>query len=428
MRREYRVVFEAGEIDEALDVEAARKATSFRLPGFRPGHVPIHIVRRSLRPDAIKSVLESLVSKACDSIVREAGVSGLAAGPAYRYETPYESGRDVEVTVFVDVAPAFELKPYELKVTEIIPDVREETVDERISSLMKALPLREDAEDGYTVKPLDHVAYKAVCYVDGRESKKRSFQDEMVIPENPTGDVSFILGFVGKRVGEKFEYVTPSNAKLRYEIFIRSIEKTILGATPEEYAEKQGYGELDSLRATTRSVIENEINGSAYLYHKNQVLEALAAQYQFDLPDTIIETEMRSVLAEIRRELKEERHMNPQSEEPFKTDEELREEYIDVVRKRVLLGYVLNKVAMVEGIVATDEELRYAIEAELGKNPVIRSSIIRHYSENPAAITYKRAEIVERKVISFLMSKANTTKIKKTKEEVEAMVEELLKE
>jgi hypothetical protein len=61
-------------------------------------------------------------------------------------------------------------------------------------------------------------------------------------------------------------------------------------------------------------------------------------------------------------------------------------------------------------------------------NPSAADAIIRFYAENEGALVYRRAEIMERKVVLFLLSVANVTEEKKTKKEVDELVEKLLED
>ena len=106
----------------------------------------------------------------------------------------------------------------------------------------------------------------------------------------------------------------------------------------------------------------------------------------------------------------------------------MKKEYADIVRKRVLLGYVLNKIAKEEKITATEKEIQQAIIAEINSNPNMAQIIVDYYSKNPEAVAYKKAEIIEYKVISFLISKAKTTEVEKTKKEIDEIVNKLLED
>ncbi|MBQ2177295.1 MAG: hypothetical protein II453_20345, partial [Alphaproteobacteria bacterium] len=66
--------------------------------------------------------------------------------------------------------------------------------------------------------------------------------------------------------------------------------------------------------------------------------------------------------------------------------------------------------------------------AEIYKNPMHAQNIIDYYKRNPGALDFKKAEVLERKVIEFLLTKTTGKEVKKTKAEMEKILDELLKE
>ncbi|MDR1609243.1 MAG: trigger factor [Holosporales bacterium] len=428
MSYEYKVTLLASTIESAVMSAVQKRARTLKMNGFRPGRVPLNVVRKTTEREIIPGILETLISEACDAVVKESGIAILATRPTYRIDSQYVRNKDLVITVFLDEAPNIEVKPYEFSMTKIVSDVKDEDVEDNLQDLMKTAPAYQDATDGYVVKPLDAVKYFATCYVDGVESKKRSFEDGVRLPASIQEDAEFLNGFVGKAVGESFDFTPATEDNVTYKIRITSVREALTNLTPGEYAEKHGFKDAEELKVALRQRLEDEITSQAYLYHKHQILEAITDQYDFELPQKVVENERLNVIAEVRRDMEHEKKDNPDAVIEEKTDDEIGEEYDDVVRKRVLLGYVLSAIAKKEGIVVTDRELQDAIGEEIDMNPSMADAIIEFYSENEWALVYKRAEILERKVVSFLLSVASVTEEKKTKKEVDRLIEKLLED
>ncbi|MDR2458526.1 MAG: trigger factor [Holosporales bacterium] len=428
MSHEYKVTILADAIESAVTSAVQKRARTLRMNGFRPGRVPLNIVRNTVEGEIVPGILEAMISEACDVAVKESDIAILATKPTYRIDSQYVRNKDLEITVFIDEAPNVEIKPYEFSMTKIVPDVEDEEVEANLQDLMKTAPAYQDATEGYVIKPLDVVRYSATCYVNGVESKNRTFEDSVKLPGSIQGDAAFLGGFVGRVVGESFDFTPPTEDNITYKICITSIQEALTSLTPDEYAEKHGFKDAEELKVALRQRLEDEIRSQAYLYHKNQILEAITDQYNFELPQKIVENERVNVIAEVRRDMEQEKKDNPEAAIEEKTDEELGQEYDDVVRKRVLLGYVLSSIAKREGIVVTDRELQNAIKEEIDMNPSLADAIIEFYSKNEGALVYKQAEIMERKVVSFLLSVASVTEEKKTKKEVDELIEKLLED
>ena len=426
MKHEYKVVFTADEIEKEIVKAVEERAKTFKMQGFRPGHVPLNIVRNSVENSVIKDVFENLISKACDEIIKESKAQDLASRPVYKFENNYEKGKDVNLTLTIEAAPDFELKSCEIEITKILPKVSKEEVEEARKNLMLSSPIYDKAEDGYAIKAQDEVSYRAVCYNQGVESKKKSFQNTVTIPDVIPEGAEFLEKFVGKKVKDSFDFVPATDKDLTYKVTVKSIKKALSDISPEDYAAKRGFKDLAELDGAIKEKLENDINAKAFLYHKNQILESLGNIYNFELPKGVVEQEMQSVIASVKKDIADAEKKGEKIEK--KSDEELIKEYSDVVNKRVLLGYVLNKIAKQEGIFATDREVQSVIMSEINRNPSMANIMIEYYSKNPGAVAYKKAEIIEHKVVSHLVSKAKITDVEKTMKEVEEIVEKLLED
>lgn len=427
MSFEYKVTFLAKEIESNIEKEVEKRAKTFKMQGFRPGHVPLNIVRSNVENSVIKDVLENLISEACKSVIKDAKVQDLASKPTYKFENKYEKGKDLNLTMFIEVAPSFELHPYEMEITKVLPKVSEKEINDATETLMKTSPIYEKAEFGYQVKSKDEVSYRADCYNKGVESKKKSFSNNIIIPDVIPEDAEFLKNFVGKKVGESFDFVPATDKNLTYKITVKSIRKALTDLSVEEFAKKRNFKDVKEMQDAIKEKLEADINNQAFIYHKNQILEKLEKEYKFDLPQGILDQEMNSVLKNVKQEA--EAAAKKEGKKPeIKSDEELKKEYADIVRKRVLLGYVLNKIAKEEKITATEKEIQQAIIAEINSNPNMAQIIVDYYSKNPEAVAYKKAEIIEYKVISFLISKAKTTEVEKTKKEIDEIVNKLLED
>ena len=427
MSFEYKVTFLAKEIESNIEKEVEKRAKTFKMQGFRPGHVPLNIVRSNVENSVIKDVLENLISEACKSVIKDAKVQDLASKPTYKFEDRYEKGKDLNLTMFIEVAPSFELRPYEMEITKVLPKVSEKEINDATETLMKTSPIYEKAEFGYQVKSKDEVSYRADCYNKGVESKKKSFSNNIIIPDVIPEDAEFLKNFVGKKVGESFDFIPATDKNLTYKITVKSIRKALTDLSVEEFAKKRNFKDVKEMQDAIKEKLEADINNQAFIYHKNQILEKLEKEYKFDLPQGILDQEMNSVLKNVKQEA--EAAAKKEGKKPeIKSDEELKKEYADIVRKRVLLGYVLNKIAKEEKITATEKEIQQAIIAEINSNPNMAQIIVDYYSKNPEAVAYKKAEIIEYKVISFLISKAKTTEVEKTKKEIDEIVNKLLED
>ncbi|MBQ3946732.1 MAG: trigger factor [Alphaproteobacteria bacterium] len=430
LRHEYDVVISAEDIENRIVEIVKDKAKTYKMQGFRPGHVPLNIVRSSVEAKATKEALDALISNASRAVVKESKVVRLATNPMYKLKGQYEKGKDLGLTLYFDESPSFELKSYDLKIEKIVPNVTQQDVDEAIKRTMDASPVYEKTAPDYVVKPKDMVSYQATCYNNGVESKKKSFSNAVIIPDVIPEGAEFLGKFIGKKVGESFDFVPATDKNLKYKIELKSIEQAMTDITPEDYAKRKGLSGKKVLEDTIKEQMENEINDLAYIYHKSQILEQFSKDYKFDIPQEVFDREMGIAIATYKREEGSDAPISKptQKAEKKKSDEEIRKELKDVVNKRCILGYVLNRISEKEKITITEADINAALNAEIYKNPMHAQNIIDYYKRNPGALDFKKAEVLERKVIEFLLTKTTGKEVKKTKAEMEKILDELLKE
>ncbi|MBQ8651010.1 MAG: trigger factor [Alphaproteobacteria bacterium] len=433
MSFEYKINFTAAEIEEALDKKVAEKAKNFKMQGFRKGHVPLNIVKQNVINSVLGDVLENLINKACDSVIREKKIEELASRPSYKFDKQYEYGKDAEVVITIDSAPLFDLKPYEFEIDKVTPKITEEDVEASFKEFLAANPVYDDVSESYVIQPGDQVKYSAKCYNKGTYSKKKSFGNTVIIPNVIPEGAEFLENFAGKKVGEEFDFVPATNKNLTYKITIKSIQKEVKGLSMKEYAEKKGIKEVDTLVNYIKQKLENKFNSQSYLYHKNQILEILTSQYSFDIPQKIFDQEMQTVIATVNKDyedkLKAAEKDSTIKVPEKKTEEQLKEEYSDTVKKRVILGYILNKIARKENVTVSDKELIAAIQFEADNSPYMSQHILNYYRNNQQALAFKRAELVEYKVMNLLINKSKAKTTKELKQnEIDEIVKKLMEE
>jgi trigger factor len=428
-RHEYKVILKASDIEDWIEKVVSKRAKTYKMQGFRPGHVPLDIVRKNIETAILPDVFGEMINEACQTIIKEIGATGIATSPTYRFEENYENGKDAKVMIFIEAVPDFELKEFNGTIEKIAPLIREEDIKAAQESLIKTIPILEKAERGYVIKPGDDVSYSAQCFVNGVPSKKKSFENSVFIPANLPENAGFLRDFIGKKIGESFDFYPDESEGIVYRFTIKSIKRALLDLSFEEYAKRRNFKSAKELKEVIIKALKNDVNKATFVYHKQQILNILAKEYNFDLPKSIVEQETKNVIARIRQEIERERAQGEATDEDLKkTDEDFALEYGDLIKKRVLLGYILNKFAKKYGITVSNEEIKNAIAIEASRNSAHTHDIIQYYTKHPAAVEYLRAEIVEMKVVTLLIDLAGGKETEKTKEEVEQLVDNILEQ
>jgi trigger factor len=429
MRYDYRVVLSANEVDERIVEAVGKKAKTFKMHGFRPGRVPFNIVRKNVESSILPKVLEELASDACKSVVKEIGSAEIAVPPTYKFVSQYKSGQGIVLEVIVETAPEFELHEFKCVLNKVVPNIRDEDVLAQKKSIMDNFPVFKKTNKEYSIQCGDEISYTVKCYVNGTEDKKGGYSNALRLPVELPEEEVFLKRFIGLKVHEFFEHSSVKNPAEMLIITITSIRERLNDLTDEQYVSESGLVSLDEFDRMARLSVELGINRLAFIYHKQQILDVLSNEYAFDLPETVVRQETKNVVANIRRELEREKIDGTVDKADLtKTNDDFAAEYEPIIKKRVLLGYVLNKFARKYGITASFEEVETAIVTSAKLNNQDLRLVEEFYAKNPAAIAYKRAEIIEEKVITHLLSLAEGHELQKTEKEINELVEKILED
>jgi trigger factor len=141
---------------------------------------------------------------------------------------------------------------------------------------------------------------------------------------------------------------------------------------------------------------------------KRQLLDALALDYNFDVPQSMVNSEFEAIWNQLQQALK----TNDDREAVLGDDkdlseEKLKDEYRAIAVRRVRLGLVLAEIGKKENITVTPEELREAVLNEARKYPGQEKQVFDFYSKNPQALVQLRAPVFEEKVVDYIFNTVN---------------------
>ena len=185
----------------------------------------------------------------------------------------------------------------------------------------------------------------------------------------------------------------------------------------DELAEQAGMESMGDLRQKIKDRIVQEFEQVARQRQKRQLLDALDEQYDFDLPESLVDSEFESIW---EQHLEEQKRLQESEEEPEeeKSEEEWRKDYMALAKRRVRLGLVLSEFGDKHEIQVGEQELRSAIMQRAQQFPGQAQQVFQFFQQNPQAIENLRAPLFEEKVIDFLLELTKVTEKDVSKEEL----------
>ncbi len=415
LKREYKITVEADVIDSKLDEKLKQLAGRIRLPGFRPGKVPVGHLRK-LHGDALMGeVLEETVNDTTRQTLEKNELR-----PAMRPNieiTSFERGSDLEYQLSVEVLP--EIVPGDLSTVKLerqTAPVGDGDIEEALKRIADGQKAYKAAAKTYKAKKDDAVVIDFLGKRDGEPFEGGTAEDyELVLGSN-----ALIPGFedqlIGAKTGEKRDVnVTfPENygsADLAgkdavFEVTVKEVKKPVDVAIDDELAQKIGLENLEQLRERLKEQVAADYNRVSRMKLKRAMLDQLADMHDFPVPEGMVEMEFNQIWQDFEASLKQDGKTLETAEKP---EDEMRKEYREIAVRRVRLGLLLSNIGDTNEITVTAEELNRAIMMEAQRFPGQERRVFEFYQKNPDAMQQVRAPIFEEKVIDFILDKAEVT-------------------
>ena len=431
LKRHFTVTIPAGELASDMDTRLAEVGRTVRIPGFRPGKVPMTLLRKKYGP----SVLGEVVENAVDNGARQA-IADNDLRPALRPEiaiTSYKEGGDLEFTVQVEVLPEVQVKNLgDLKLERPVAEVADEVVDEALDRIASRRETTEAAPKTHKAKSGDVVTIDFDGSVDGVafDGGKAEGYDLKL------GSNSFIPGFedqlIGVKAGQKTEVKVTFPADYGAEhlagkdavfaINVHGVKTAKPAAVDDELAKQLGLEDIAALRKSVKEEIERDYASMSRAHLKRHLLDALAEGHDFGVPEGMVNLEFDAIWKQVEEDRKQGR-VDPSDE--GKSDDELKKEYRDIAERRVRLGLLLSEVGRTNNVQISQDDLNRAVMTEARNYPGQEHLVIQYYQKNAEAREALRAPIFEEKVVDFIIELAKVTDKKVSVDDLRADPDEV---
>ncbi|RZI46735.1 trigger factor [Candidatus Finniella inopinata] len=195
----------------------------------------------------------------------------------------------------------------------------------------------------------------------------------------------------------------------------------------DEFAKKFACENLEALRAKIEETLKRDYDHLARLYCKRHLLDALADDYTFDLPEAMVKSEFDAIWGRLEKEManaKENGDLSP--EEADKPMKDYEEEYRQIASRRVRLGLVVAEVAKKNNISLSPEMVRDLMVQEAMRYPGEEQEVVKYYRSHPEMIEHLTGPALEDKVVDFIVSKADVKKMDITFKELQKKLKGIL--
>ena len=438
LKREFEIVLPAQDLSSRMDGQLNEMQAKAKIKGFRPGKVPMTHLKRLYGRSVMAEVLQQAVGEARtkmieDNKLRVAGEPRFDVdGDSNVLERALEAKGDLKFKVALEVLPKVEVgKLDDIAIEKLVADVPDEEVDRVIGLIADQNRTYEPKGAGAVAASGDKATIDFVGKVDDETFEGGTGNDiDLVLGSN-----SFIPGFedqiAGMGVGESrtiavtfpadYGAAQLAGKPANFGVTLKAIAAPNALAIDDEFAKGFGMDGLDKLKETVRGNIERDYGLASRAKWKRSLLDALDKRYDFELPQGLVDQEFEQIWRQVEAEQK-------QSGKSFAdedtTEDAARADYRKIAERRVRLGLVLAEIGEEAGVKVSQEEMTQALMERVRQYPGEEKQAYDFFRNNPQMMAQIQAPIFEDKVVDHIVSKAQVTERKVSREELTAVDED----
>ena len=409
-------------VQKEIDSRIRQIAKNVRMPGFRPGKVPLKMVTQQYAGQVEAEVLSDKVGKQFFDIsraenLRVAGQPSFspkegAAADAYAFDATFEVYPEVTIA---DVSTA--------EVERSVTTISEAEVDRTLDILRKQrvhYHVRGEAgEQGdggadTAAQSGDRVTVDFVGKIDDVAFQGGTAEDFVFVLGEARMLPEFEQAATGLKAGEtrEFDLKFPDDYQgkevagktAQFTITMKKVEWPRLPEIDADFAKSLGIadGDLTKMRAEIKENLEREAKRRTQAIVKNQVMDALLKLAELDVPKALIEQDQERLVEMARQDLAQ-RGIPDAANAPIPA-----EMFKEQAERRVKLGLVLAELVKANNLEAKPEQIRAEVE-EFAKSYEDPKEVIRWYYSNKQRLAEMEAYVVESNVVEFVLGKAKVT-------------------
>lgn len=397
--RRLKVAVPAEDVEKEFSSRLVKLSKQVRMPGFRPGKVPLKMVEAQYGEDLMQEVAGELIQ----SSLREAiGREGLRPAGSPRVQPQsIARGKQLEYTADIDLYP--EIKKLDLadvKIERPVATVADEDVERTIETIRRQRAtwstVARESRSGDRV----HIDFSGK--LNGEEFGGGSAKNFPLVLGTGALIEDLEAGLVGAKAGEtrnlavKFpaDYRHPKLAGQRvdFEVKVREVAEAVLPEVDAELAKQLGIadGDVARLRAETRGNLEREAVARSRAVVRARVLKALLDANPFEAPAGLVEDEANHM-----------RQLDQMARRPAESDEVYRTR----ARTRVILGLILGEIIRAKGLRVDAARVRARIE-EMAAEYESPEEFVQWYYEKPERLAEVESLVMEERIVEEMLATA----------------------
>jgi len=392
-------------INDRIGARLIELSKTVNIKGFRPGKVPVDVLKRQFGKAVYGEVLEKVLKETSNKALEEKKIK-VAGQPKLDLKS-YGEGKDLNYTLEVDELPSIKIQSLEsISFTDYEVNITEKETKKRIEDIAKNQNNFKEKKENESAQDGDLIVFDYNATIENQTFEGGEGKNTQIV----LGKDLFIKGFDKQLIGSKKNQVTEAvvslpenypkkefaNKKANFKCKILNIKKPEEIKIDDEFAKNLGAKDLNNLKELITKQIQNQYKMNLDVLSKEKILDQIEKLHKIDLPDNLVQQELTLISQGLKKE----------------DAEKNKKESEKIARKRIKLGLILNEFGEKNNLKVEEQELKNAIQKQVQSMPGQEKQVLEYYQKNPSAAASLRGSIYEEKIVNLIKEKSK--KIKKT--------------
>lgn len=404
LERRMQVQVPAARVEKAIEDRLQTMSRTVRLKGFRPGKVPVKVVRQQFGQQVRNEVLGDVMQQSFNEAI---GQQKLIPAANPRIEpVDLAQGQDLKYNAVFEVMPEVQLKGVEsLAVAKPTVEVATADIDAMIENLRKQRPTYAAVER--ESRDTDRVTADFLGTLDGVAFDGGKGENVQIVLGAGRMLPDFEAGLKGMRAGEtktidvkfpdNYQAANLAGKTAQFALTAKTVEEQQLPEVNDEFCTHYGVmeGGVAQLRKEVEENMRQELAQTIRNRLKTQLLDGLAAANPIDVPGVLVNEQVQSMQLDFARRagIRDAAQLPPA------------DQFKDSARQRVMLSLLVNEVIRTAGISVDRDKVQAKVQ-EMAEQYPDPDQVHRAYRENAQLRGQIESSVLEDQVIDWLLERA----------------------
>ena len=414
LTRRLKVQIPAEQVSEAVDAKVKRVGQHAKIPGFRPGKVPLKVLYQRYGEQARQEAAGELIQSVFPQAVEQSELKPVGQ-PQIELDE-FKDNAPLGFTASFEVYPEIELTGIDaLAVEKPVVEVTDADVDKTIERIREQNKTYESVEresrDG------DQVVVDYVGRIDGEAFEGGTGNDIEV----NLGEQQFLpdleRALVGRTAGEQFDvdvaFPEDYGAKdlagktANFDATVKTVNEPKPAEIDTAFLQQMGIedGGIDDLKEKVRESLDQEARHAVDTSVKTQIMDGVHAANPVEVPESMVAQEIDRMRKEALQRMPQEMQGDEEQAKKLLPDEVLREN----AQRRVALGLLISEVIAEKQLELDQDRVNHKMEEVAAGYGDQAEQVKAYYQQNPQLMQGLQAMVMEEQVIEKLLETATVT-------------------